>query len=98
MMSTSTLGKKLNTINPSNEKISDVLEDNYITTMVEYVKSLYESGNISDTTCNYLIRQLYSQKIEQMIEKKVQQKLEKITLKLNQKALSWAIIELLEGK
>lgn len=97
-MSTSTLGKKLNTINPSSEKISDVLEDNYITTMVEYVKSLYESGNISDTTCNYLIRQLYSQKIEKMIEKKVQQKLEKITLKLNQKALSWAIIELLEGK
>ncbi|MDJ0845556.1 MAG: hypothetical protein QNJ08_15090 [Crocosphaera sp.] len=66
--------------------------------MVKYIKSLYESGDISYNTCDYLIRQLYSRKIEQMIEKKVQKKLEEITLKLNQKALSWAIIELLQEK
>ncbi len=97
-MSTSTLGKKLNTVNPGSESISNFLDDDYITTMVGYVKSLYESGNISYETCNYLIRQLYSRKIEQMIEKKVQKKLEEITLKLNQKALSWAIVELLQEK
>lgn len=95
-MSTSTLGKKLNTVNPDSESISNFLEDNYITTMVKYIKSLYESGDISYTTCDYLIRQLYSRKIEQMIEKKVQKKLEEITLKLNQKALLWSIIELLQ--
>ncbi|MGK7896577.1 MAG: hypothetical protein AB4372_23890 [Xenococcus sp. (in: cyanobacteria)] len=95
-MSASILGKNLNIANPGSESISNFLDDNYITTMVGYVKSLYESGDISYETCSYIIRRLYSRKIEQMIEKKVQKKIEVITLKLNQKALSWAIIELLK--
>ncbi|MGK7957930.1 MAG: hypothetical protein AB4063_22150 [Crocosphaera sp.] len=82
-MSRSTLNSSLDIPKESLDNRFLLIENSYISTLVNYVASSYQAGEISYNTCEYLIREFYSYKIEQMIEKKVEQQLDKIMVRLN---------------